>query len=92
MTTIEILNPAPGGSWYTSERKAQEFITRGRAVMECGALRFLDAMARRPTHSGVGFWNGQPKPKILRKVNPNRIYDPDCGLVIPMHRPGEVRS
>ena len=60
--------------------------------MEDGMLRFIHPPQLEPLVLDANFWNGQPKPKIIRKVNPHRIYDPDCGPVIPMHRPGEVRS
>lgn len=92
MPIIEIVNPAPGGSQYTSVRKAHEFVSRGRAVLEYGMLRFIDPMTHKSASDQAEFWNGSPKPKISRKVNPNRTYDPDCGPIVPMHRPGEVRS
>jgi hypothetical protein len=86
------MNPLPGGSWYTSARKAQDYITRGRAVMEDGMLRFLSPIVHYIPSRDVTFWNGQPKRKMLRKVSIRRTYDPDCGPVVPMHRPGELRS
>ena len=94
MQTIQISNPMPGGSWYTSTRKAHEFVKRGRAVIEDGMLRFIDRphAPARLSLDNPSFWNGAPKPKVQRKVSIRRIYDPDCGPIIPMHRPGEVRS
>jgi hypothetical protein len=37
---VEILNPVPGGSRWTSSRRAQYFIHRGLAVMANGKLLF----------------------------------------------------
>ena len=42
MQTIEILNPAPGGAGYTSLKKANEHMARGRGVIEDGVFRFFD--------------------------------------------------
>src|SRR5688500_9737891 len=38
---VEIINPAPGGSRFTSQNRAEHFVRRGHAVMEGNKLRFL---------------------------------------------------
>ena len=77
---VEIANPYPGGQSYTSERKAQEYIARGRAQMVNGQLQFVDrprlsrqAIKDMRQAAGMVFWNGSDSPLC-------------------MHRPGEVRS
>ena len=73
---VEIANPYPGGQSYTSERKAREYITRGRAQLVNGQLQFVDRprLGRQASKAaGMVFWNGSDSPLC-------------------MHRPGEVRS
>lgn len=95
MQTIEIINPMPGGSWYTSVKKAHEFVRSGRAVIEDGMLRFIDRVHYQPARVELGdvvLWNGQPKPKILQKVSIRTVMQDEISRGAPMHRPGEVRS
>jgi hypothetical protein len=42
--SVEILNPIPGGSRYTTRKSAVQFVRRGLAVFEAddGAIRFLN--------------------------------------------------
>jgi len=41
--TVEILNPEPGGSSYTSEKRARYFVRRGIAEFDpFGRLQFLN--------------------------------------------------
>jgi hypothetical protein len=87
---IEIANPE--GRRYTSVKKAHEYIARGRAYMADGMLVILNHACQRMSFEDVEFWNGSPKPKIMQKINIRRVLDKDCGPVIPMHRPGEIRS
>lgn len=44
--TIFIRNPIPGGSSYTSDRKAHEFVKQGRAKIEDGELVFISRAQR----------------------------------------------
>ncbi len=46
MGVIEIVNPAPGGAAYTSEKKAREHMARGRGIIEDGVFRFFDRSIR----------------------------------------------
>jgi hypothetical protein len=43
-TTVQIINPFPGGAHYTSRKSALQFVRRGLAVLEANntVLRFLD--------------------------------------------------
>lgn len=38
--TVRILNPEPDGRFITSRRAAQNYVNRGMAVWEKGAIRF----------------------------------------------------
>lgn len=55
---VPILNPTPGGSRYTSGKRARNFVGRGYAVMEGAALRFLPiaeiAAARAAVRAATG--------------------------------------
>lgn len=82
--TIEIANPDPGGRWYTSVKKAQEYVDRGRAYMSDGMLVFLSAANKRTQFEEVAFWNGAPKPLISKKINIRRVLDTDCGPMLAM--------
>ena len=57
--SIAIVNPV-GRQWYTSLKKAHEYVARNRAVIEDGMLRFLDPMHRsaRESDGAVVYWNG----------------------------------
>jgi len=41
---VQIVNPAPGGSQYTSQKAAAQFVRRARAVWEAvsTSIRFID--------------------------------------------------
>jgi hypothetical protein len=76
---VEIVNPKVGGQWYTSAKKAAEYVQRGRAIIEDGMLRFLSreqiqANRMRVDYVDMTFWNGK---------------DPN---LFALHRPGEVVS
>ena len=59
---IAIVNPAFGGQRYTSVRKACEYVRRGRAVIEAGGLRFIDAKQRHWGKSQHAYWwNGSSR-------------------------------
>jgi hypothetical protein len=94
MPTIEIMNPMPGGSWYTTVKKAHEYVRTGRAVIEDGMLRFIDRVHVHHTSiiDNPSFWNGSPKPKIMQKVSIKTIMLEEIGRGSAMHQPGEVRS
>ena len=80
------MNPNPGGSKYTSAKKAREYIRRGRAEMVNGMLRFIDRGERiRHELINATYWNGSPKPHLLRHVSGSRGGSS-------MRLPGEVRS
>ncbi len=50
MKTIEIINPYPGGSAYTSVKKAAELVARGRARWNGNQIEFIDRVHdRRPS-------------------------------------------
>lgn len=84
----------PGGSWYTSVKKAHEFVRNGRAVIEDGMLRFMDRVHihRACLSDNPSFWNGSPKPKIMQKVSIKTIMLEEITRGCAMHKPGEVRS
>jgi hypothetical protein len=94
MPTIEIANPMPGGSWYTSVKKAHEYVRAGRAVIEDGMLKFVDRVYvhHAPVLENPSFWNGSPKPKIMQKVSIRTIMLQEINRGCAMHQPGEVRS
>ena len=79
---VEILNPLPGGLRKTSLSRANNFVARGLAVMECHKLKFLSGgYGERNEQSefdrnrgGVLFWNGEVRDRYAK------------------HFPGEVRS
>lgn len=63
---VAIVNPAPGGSRYTSLRKAEEYRDRGRAVFtdDGAAIRILDTaeaqsvrQARKDISSEETYWS-----------------------------------
>jgi len=87
---VLITDPITGRQTYT--KHPEKLIERRRARYEAEQLRIITDIQWRMAAYNPSFWNGHPRHKILRKVNPNRVYDPDCGPIIPMHRPGEVRS
>jgi len=101
VSKIEIINPLPGGMRYTSVERARKFCSLGMATMSIDRrLLFtigiqgphLDRMSEEEeiarNRGGIIYWNGSPKPKMLRKHCARHI-----GRVgAPMRRPGEVRS
>jgi hypothetical protein len=62
--TIQVINPLPGGSPYTTRKSADAFVRRGLVVFEAGdgAIRFLDQDRRiirgegRDRSGGEYFW------------------------------------
>jgi hypothetical protein len=61
--TVQILNPLPGGTSYTTRKSALHFVRRGLAAFEAGggAIRFLDQGRRIRTSEvsdriGGEFW------------------------------------
>ena len=84
---VSIVNPKPGGSRYTSAKRAAEYVRRDRAEMDDGMLRFLDRIER--THrlqKDACYWNGSPKPFVMRDSSDGQ----EAGAS--MRLPGEVRS
>jgi hypothetical protein len=101
VSKVEIINPLPGGMRYTSAARARKFCSLGMATMSVdGRLLFTisnqtplvdrmreeDEIAR--NRRGMIYWNGSPKPRVLRKAGGRHIVF--AGE--PMRRPGEVRS
>ena len=84
----------PGGSWYTSAKKAYEYIRLGRAVIEGNMLRFVDRIhtSCKPIEGNPSFWNGSPKPKIMQKISIRTLIQEEMYRGDPMRKPGEVRS
>ncbi len=66
---IEIANPWPGGSSYTSVKKAREYVNRGRAIMDQNMLWFIDRPARPriAVLDDVVYWNGSDRSESMRK-------------------------
>ncbi len=86
---------------YTSVERARKFCSLGMATMSTdGRLLFTlsnqtplldksreeDEIAR--NRGGIIYWNGTPKPRMLRKECSRHIGTAG----VPMRRPGEVRS
>ena len=101
MSKVEIINPLPGGMQYTSIERARKFCSLGMATISVdGRLLFTisnqapllermseeDEIAR--NRGGVIYWNGSPRPVMLRKEFGRHIGNAGA----PMRRPGEARS
>ena len=82
--TVEIINPIPGGSGYTSARKAAEYVLRGRAIMVGSQLQFVDrkpdAKLRPPPQDAL-WWNGARS----RYINGTDVamFPPGCNVLFP---------
>jgi len=81
MKTIRIANPRPGSSQYTSIKRAEEYVTKGMAIIRDGQLVFDDdrqilemrkeamldaAMKRERGPDFVYGWNGNDTRPFVR--------------------------
>ncbi len=86
---------------YTSVERAQKFCSLGMATMSANG-RLLFTLSNQPplidrmreedeitrNRGGMIYWNGSPKPRILRRAGDRHV-----GFMgEPMRRPGEARS
>jgi hypothetical protein len=94
---IEIENPVPGASAFTTPAGAARAISEGRARWSGDKLLFLDSESasyggdvQEPSpdweRNKTVYWNGSPVPQLLRPIRRRG------GTGGAQHRPGEVRA
>lgn len=88
--SVQIHNPFPGGSSYTSEKKAAEYIRRGKAIRRAdGTLQFISRPANEAARfwsnplTGPHFWNGA-------RNYPGACYPPGCNVSFPKNGTAEA--
>ena len=77
-----IIDPVTGRECYT--KHPEKLIERKRAIWESEQLK----ASAKQVEEDPKYWNGSPKPVILRTVKVNGAWRSGD----PLHKPGEVRS
>jgi len=77
--TVTIANPRPGGSRYTNQKRAYQFVKRGIAKMVNGTLVFYEDQRRIDERAQAAFniavgenrvigWNGTDSRPFIRQI------------------------
>jgi hypothetical protein len=82
---IEIANPLPGGSCWTSLKRAENFVRRGLAMMRDGVLVFYG-----PTQEFRERFQAAEFERAFRHGRGDRVYWNGSAGAEKMKRPGEV--
>ncbi len=91
--SVQITNPLPGGSTYTSERSAQELVIRGRAVWE--SHKPPKSIYLLPEKLAEQLAQVQGDVEVDSAIEANRggvVFWNGADHSKARHRPGEVRS